>query len=58
MTRAPVSEGKATRVYARIMEDGTLKAHPIPEEMLKALREVGDLKHLRANSTTRLPPEP
>jgi hypothetical protein len=45
-------------VYARIMEDGTLKAHPIPDVMLKALREVGDLKHLRANSATRLPSEP
>src|SRR5262249_45509660 len=58
LTGAAVSEGRATRVYARIMEDGTLKAHPIPEEMLKALREVGDLKHLRANSATRMPGEP
>jgi acyl-CoA thioesterase FadM len=58
LTGAAVSEGRATRVYARIMEDGTLKAHPIPDVMLKALREVGDLKHLRANSATRLPSDP
>ncbi|PYO02885.1 MAG: hypothetical protein DMD91_03025 [Candidatus Rokuibacteriota bacterium] len=55
---APVSEGRATRVYARINEDGTLKAQAIPDEMLKALRELGDLKHLRSNSgPTKLPAE-
>src|ERR671924_624114 len=50
MTGAAVSEGRATRVYARIMEDGTLKAMPIPSEMVNAIREVGDLKHLGPNS--------
>ena len=50
MTGAAVSEGRAPRVYARIMEDGTLKAMPIPSEMVNAIREVGDLKHLGANS--------
>jgi acyl-CoA thioesterase FadM len=50
VTGAPVSEGRATRVYARINEDGSLKAQPIPAEMLSALRELGDLKHLRSNS--------
>jgi acyl-CoA thioesterase FadM len=50
VTGAPVSEGKATRVYARINEDGTLKAQIIPIEMLNALRELGDLKHLQSNS--------
>ena len=49
-TGAPVSEGRATRVYARINEDGTLKAQIIPIEMLNALRELGDLKHLQPNS--------
>src|SRR5262252_575457 len=44
---APVSEGRATRVYARINEDGSLKAQSIPAEMLSALRELGDLKHLQ-----------
>src|SRR5437899_7683693 len=29
---AQVSEGRATRVYARINEDGTLKAQAIPED--------------------------
>jgi hypothetical protein len=43
-------------VYARINEDGTLKAHPIPDEMRNALRELGDLKHLQPNSgPSRLP---
>src|SRR5947207_2120171 len=55
LTGTPVSEGKATRVYARINEDGTLKASPIPDSMKNALRELGDLKHLRPNSgATRL----
>jgi acyl-CoA thioesterase FadM len=55
---APVSEGKATRVYARINEDGTLSSQPIPTAMLDALRELGDLKHLRTNSgPTRLAAE-
>jgi acyl-CoA thioesterase FadM len=50
VTGAAVSEGKATRVYARINEDGTLSAAPIPKDMLDALRELGDLKHLPTNS--------
>jgi hypothetical protein len=37
-------------VYARINEDGTLKAQSIPLGMLNALRELGDLKHLQPNS--------
>jgi len=54
-TGAAVCEGKATRVYARINEDGNLSAHPIPKEMLDALRELGDLKILQPNSgSTRL----
>ena len=36
-TRAPLTEGLATRVYARINEDGTLSAAPIPDEMREAL---------------------
>jgi acyl-CoA thioesterase FadM len=50
LTGAEVSEGRATRVYARINEDGTLKAHRIPDEMRSALLELGDLKHLAPNS--------
>jgi len=58
VTGAQVSEGRATRVYARINEDGTLKAQSIPVEMLTALRELGDLKHLGSNSgPTRLAAE-
>src|SRR5213594_405144 len=37
LTGAQVTEGKATRVYARINEDGTLKSAPIPEQMRRAL---------------------
>ena len=33
LTGAPVTEGKAIRVYAQINEDGTLTSKPIPEEM-------------------------
>jgi acyl-CoA thioesterase FadM len=50
LTGAPVAEGRATRVYARINEDGSLKAARIPDEMRDALNELGDLKHLRPNS--------
>ena len=35
------TEGTATRVYARINEDGTLKSAPIPEEMRRALTSAG-----------------
>jgi hypothetical protein len=48
--RLHVIYARATRVYARINEDGTLKAQPIPVEMLNALRELGDLKRPRSNS--------
>ena len=55
VTGAPVSEGKATRVYARINEDGSLSSQPIPVEMLTALNELGGLTHLKTNSgATRL----
>jgi hypothetical protein len=57
VTGAPVSEGKATRVYARINEDGTLSSQPIPPHMVNALRELGDLKHLRTRkNSTKLGP--
>lgn len=36
LTGDPVTEGKATRVYAHINEDGTLTSRPIPEEMRHA----------------------
>jgi acyl-CoA thioesterase FadM len=56
LTGAAVAEGRATRVYARINEDGTLTAQVIPDSMLRALRELGDLKHLPGNSSpTHLP---
>src|SRR5436190_2216137 len=58
VTGADVSEGRATRVYARINEDGTLSSQPIPADMVQVLRELGDLKHLGANSgRPKLPAE-
>jgi 4-hydroxybenzoyl-CoA thioesterase len=56
VTGAAVSEGRATRVYARINEDGTLKAQTIPSHMVNALKELGDLKHLGPNSLPKQPP--
>ena len=46
VTGAPVTEGKATRVYARINEDGTLTATAIPDTIRSALTEMGSLNHL------------
>jgi len=46
-TGAPVTEGRATRIYARINEDGTLNSAPIPGRMRKALLQSGRLSHLR-----------
>lgn len=46
-TGAPVTEGRATRVYARINEDGTLNSVPIPAKMRRAPMESGRLSHLR-----------
>jgi len=50
VTGAPVAEGRATRVYARINEDGSLTSQPIPLEMRNVLLQLGDLKHLQPNS--------
>src|SRR5262249_54584002 len=47
VTGAPVTEGRATRVYARINEDGTLNSARIPARMRKALMQSGQLDHLR-----------
>jgi 4-hydroxybenzoyl-CoA thioesterase len=41
-----VAEGRATRVYARINEDGTLTSARIPDEMRRALTEMDSLNHL------------
>ena len=49
VTGAPVTEGKATRVYARINEDGTLGSAVIPAPMRKAMLQSGQLSHLRQN---------
>jgi len=46
VTGAPVTEGRATRIYARINEDGTLNSAAIPARMRKALLQSGHLSHL------------
>ncbi|MCC6209872.1 MAG: acyl-CoA thioesterase, partial [Burkholderiales bacterium] len=46
-TGAPVTEGKATRVYARINEDGTLNSVVIPKAMRKTILQSGQLNHLK-----------
>jgi acyl-CoA thioesterase FadM len=38
-TGQQVTEGKATRVFARILEDGNLESHTIPEEIREALSQ-------------------
>lgn len=38
-----VTEGRAIRIYARILEDGNLKAIPIPDYIRDALTEPGGL---------------
>lgn len=45
-TGAPIAEGRATRVYARIKEDGNLASAPIPDYLRKVLSELGELKQL------------
>jgi len=45
-TGAAVTEGTATRVYARIEEDGNLSSAVIPEDMRRALSDLGELSHL------------
>lgn len=41
-----ITEGRATRVYARINEDGTLSSIPIPKEIASALCNVVTLSSL------------
>jgi YbgC/YbaW family acyl-CoA thioester hydrolase len=42
-----VTEGRAIRIYARIQEDGNLKALPIPDFIRNALTEPGGLIAMR-----------
>lgn len=45
-TGVTVNEGRATRVYARINEDGSLASAAIPETMRSALVDAGKLTQL------------
>jgi YbgC/YbaW family acyl-CoA thioester hydrolase len=56
-TGALVTEGRATRVYARINEDGSLTSAPIPDEMRRALTEMDELSHLERAVETVYPQE-
>jgi len=48
-TGALVTEGRATRVYARINEDGTLTSARIPDQMRRALTDMDSLSHLEGS---------
>ena len=39
-TGKSVCEGKATRVYAQILDDGSLKSQLIPDYMIKAIEDL------------------
>lgn len=45
-TGALITEGRATRVFARINDDGTLTTKPIPDEIVSALKNVVSLTSL------------
>lgn len=49
VTGSPITEGRATRVYARINEDGTLNSAVIPQRIRNALLQSGRLSHLKQN---------
>ncbi|MFQ5766952.1 MAG: acyl-CoA thioesterase [Acidobacteriota bacterium] len=40
---APVAEGRATRVFAKINDDGTLTTRPIPEELVSVFKNPVEL---------------
>lgn len=49
VTGAAITEGRATRVYAKIDEDGELNSAVIPDSMRQALTETGRLSHLETD---------
>jgi len=50
---APVTEGRAIRIYAQIQDDGNLKALEIPDEIRAALSEPGGLVDLPPSELKR-----
>lgn len=46
VTGEPIAEGRATRVYAHINDDGTLTSAVIPDSLRKVLSELGELKQI------------
>jgi len=47
-----ITEGRAIRIHAKIMEDGNIKAAPIPEAIRKAMAEPGNLVKFLDDSET------
>jgi acyl-CoA thioesterase FadM len=45
-TGVAVNEGRATRIYARINEDGQLKSARIPDDLRRTLLEAGKLTQI------------
>jgi YbgC/YbaW family acyl-CoA thioester hydrolase len=45
-TGIPIAEGRATRVFARINDDGTLTSQTIPADIAKALSNAVNLENL------------
>ena len=54
LTGALITEGRATRIYAKIRDDGTLKSAAIPDNIRKALIESGRLNHLNHEIETEI----
>jgi 4-hydroxybenzoyl-CoA thioesterase len=54
ITGALITEGRATRIYAKIRDDGTLKSAAIPDNIRKALIESGTLNHLNHEIETEI----
>ena len=54
ITGALITEGRATRIYAKIRDDGTLKSAAIPDNIRKALIESGRLNHLNHEIETEI----
>ena len=46
-TMAPITEGLAVRVFARIADDGNLASSPIPQEMRDALEGMGNIRAIK-----------
>ena len=46
---APITEGLAVRVFARINDDGQLSSSSIPDEMREALTNMGSISSINTS---------